>query len=161
VKASCRETAFVRLVAHDLAGSAPTAQLEANLPVDQIVRSVLGAVALGPGQSTKIPITAGQRSRTTTVQVHVETERLIPDAAPCINVGGTVLRDNGNTQAVIHAQFANDFSILRPNSESVCIGSADCDQLLTLCEQSSDCSFTCHIAIRNPDGQACVFGSTD
>jgi len=124
-------------------------------------KAELGAARLAPGQSAKIRVSAGRDSRTTTVQVHVETERLVLGVAPCINLGGTVVRQDSTAQAVSHAQFADDFSIRRPNSEATCVGSSFCDDLLDLCEQTQGCSFTCHIAIPNPDGQACVFGSTD
>lgn len=44
---------------------------------------------------------------------------------------------------------------------AICIGSTDCDNLLASCEEDDNCSFTCHIATSDPDGQACVVGSTD
>ena len=95
------------------------------------------------------------------MQVRVEVEHPVLGTDPCINIGGTVMRLNGRAEAVSSVQFADDFSILRPSSELSCFGRSSCDELLELCEQSAGCSFTCHIAIPDPDEQACIWGSTD
>jgi prepilin-type N-terminal cleavage/methylation domain-containing protein len=67
------------------------------------------------------------------------------------------------TKFLLATLLADDFTIVPPPpSEAICVGSEDCDDLISLCEQDpDDCTFTCHIAIPNPDGQACIFGSTD
>lgn len=65
------------------------------------------------------------------------------------------------TKFLLATLLADDFTILPPTSEAVCFGSSSCDDLIALCEQDEECTFTCHIAIPNPDEQACVFGSTD
>ena len=161
VAPSCREAAFVRFVEHVLERSEASPNDGSSIVVNQVVKAELGAARVASGQSAKIRVSAGRGSRTTTVQVHVETERLTLGVAPCINLGGTVVWQDSSIRAGSPAQFADDFSILRPNSEATCVGSASCDDLLDLCEQNQGCSFTCHIAIPNPSGQACVFGSTD
>lgn len=71
------------------------------------------------------------------------------------------MRLNGRTEPVRGVQLADDFSIVRPTSEAICLGSSDCDDLLSMCEMTDGCHFTCHIAIPDPDEQACVVGSTD
>jgi hypothetical protein len=158
--ASCRATARVRFLGHDMGGSVSGVRPDAGVVVDDIVKTDLGAAVLAPGQSAKIQVRGGDRAQSRTVQVSIETDRPVHNTAPCINLGGTVVQGNGQVRAVSHAQFADDFSILRPSSRAVCVGSASCDELLDLCEKSSGCSFTCHVAIPS-EGQACVFGSTD
>ena len=69
---------------------------------------------------------------------------------------GGVLR----TTFLLATVLADDFAIIPPTAEVHCFGSASCDELLALCESKDDCSFTCHIAIENPGGQACIWGST-
>ena len=70
---------------------------------------------------------------------------------------GSVLR----TKLLLATLLADDFAIIPPTAEAQCFGSRSCDELLTLCESKSGCSFTCHIAIPNPGGQACIWGSTN
>jgi hypothetical protein len=157
----CLEPARIEFVEHEM-GEGPAASRDlAEVAVGDILRKELGTAQLAPGKSAKLRIRGAGRSATATVQVHVATERLVLGVDPCINIGGTVLRSNGRAEAVAGVQFADDFSIELPTSEAVCFGRASCDELLELCEASADCSFTCHIAIPDPDEQACVFGSTD
>ena len=70
---------------------------------------------------------------------------------------GGVLR----TKFLLATLLADDFAIIPPTATVHCFGFESCEELLTLCESKSDCSFTCHIAIENPDHQACIWGSTD
>jgi len=65
------------------------------------------------------------------------------------------------TKFLLAAFLADDFTIVPPTSEAVCFGSASCDDLLAQCEMDDECTFTCHIAVPDPDEQACIFGSTD
>ena len=160
VKASpeCAEPARVAFVEHTAAGARDSS---VGVATGELVRTRLGAVPLEPGRSAQVTVRGGANPETTTVQVHVETARLVLGTDPCIGIGGTVFRANGDTEEIGGVQFADDFSIFRPGSEAICIGSADCDALLKLCESAADCSFTCHVAIPDPDGQACIIGSTD
>jgi prepilin-type N-terminal cleavage/methylation domain-containing protein len=66
---------------------------------------------------------------------------------------GGVLR----TKFLLATFLADDFAIIPPTAEIHCFGTGSCDELLTLCEQDDDCSFTCHIEIEG----GCLWGSTD
>jgi len=156
----CLEPARVAFVEHELGAPSPSSERGA-IAVDDIARTELGAARLASGKSASMQVRGGSRLTTKTVQVRVESERPMLGVDPCINIGGSVLRSNGRTEAIAHVQFADDFSILRPNSELHCFGHSECEELLSFCEQTPDCSFTCHIANPNPDEQACIWGSTD
>jgi len=156
----CLEPARVAFVEHDLGD--PSVHTERGaLAVGDIARTELGSAKLASGKSATLEVRGGSRLATKTVQVRVESERPTLGIDPCINIGATVMRPNGRSEDVGRVQFADDFSILRPSSELSCFGRSSCDELLELCEQSAGCSFTCHIAIPDPDEQACIWGSTD
>jgi hypothetical protein len=94
--ASCRATARVRFLGHDLGGSVGGARPDSGVVVDDIVKTDLGTAVLAPGQSAKIQVRGGDRAQSRTVQISIETDRLVQNTAPCINLGGTVVQGNGH-----------------------------------------------------------------
>ena len=158
----CGESVEVAFLEHAPAGRVDGPRDAERLPVQTLGVERRGAAMLQPGESTTVRVRGDLLGNPRTLQAAVRKRGLDLKADPCIAIAATVFRANGQIETIGGAQFSDDFSVLRPLAEATCLGSSDCDDLISLCEQQGDeCSFTCHIAIPNDEGQACVFGSTD
>jgi hypothetical protein len=153
---SCAEAATVAFIDHGTPSRPPSGS---GVAVRDVRRLTLGSARLGPAKSAQVVVGAGSVATTKTIQVHVETGPLVLGTDPCVSIGATLVRVDGRRETIDGVQMADAFSIVRPSSEAICIGVADCDALLTVCEIAGPdhCEFTCHIV---DEGEGCILGST-
>lgn len=158
---SCAESAEVAFFEHRPRTQLAEQVTRQSVSVEPMAIGARETVTLAPGASVAINVRGERPHSFKTLQARVQRRETALRVDPCIALSGNVFRANGHVETIGGAQLADDFSIVRPNLEVTCIGSDDCDDVLHMCEQTDGCKFTCHIAIPNDDGQACVWGSTN